>query len=216
MNREEQMLTTDTSAELIELTSGDECRFCRVADREAIVQASETATAFPSLGALIEGWMLVAPRRHVVSTADLADAEWRDLAKLADAISIAMRAAYGPVVMFEHGASGSNRTAGCGVDHAHLHVVPWSGNLREQIAAVHSLPDFEWQPAGKRPTGVTNSDYIWISDDTGTWVTHSQVLPSQVVRQAISASLGLGWWDWKSDLRIQTAESTRRQLTERV
>lgn len=202
------MLTTYERADLEVLTTVGSCRFCDVAQREQLIRSSEHTSVFPSLGAFVDGWVLVVPREHVVATSELRDAQWRDLAEQLDVANSAVRDRFGSTVFFEHGAAGVNRTAGCGVDHAHLHVVPWVGNLRDQIAAVPGLEGFVWHRAGDRPQSRDTEDYIWISDATGAWITYATELPSQVVRQAMSRALGLEWWDWKSDYRLDRAAAT--------
>jgi ATP adenylyltransferase len=207
------MLNTYDRADLDLSTTDRGCRFCEVAHRERLVRSSEHSAVFPSLGAFIEGWLLVAPREHVVASSELPDDHWHDLDAQVRTANEAVRAEYGPTVFFEHGAAGTNRTAGCGVDHAHLHIVPWVGNLREQIAAVPGFGRFAWHPAGHRPISRTGEDYIWISDETGAWITYASELPSQVVRQAMSHALGLAWWDWKVDHRTDTAAATLDRLS---
>lgn len=194
-------------------TADGYCRFCEVTARETVITESEHATAFPSLGALVEGWVLVSPRDHVVALSELTDDRWHDTSNLAEDLNRRVRAVYGPTVMFEHGAAGTNRTAGCGVDHAHLHIVPWNGNLREEVAAVSTLPSFSWRPAAKRPQSRPGEDYIWLADRTGMWIAHAAEVPSQVVRQAVANALNLTWWDWKQDLCTGRADATHRRLS---
>ena len=40
-----------------------------------------------------------------------------------------------PVTMFEHGASHTGSIMGCGVDHAHVHLVPLDFNLAEEAVS---------------------------------------------------------------------------------
>lgn len=194
----------------LEVQSG--CRICDAPERERLVGQSRRSVAFPSLGAFVEGWVLVAPRSHVVALSELARDEWQDLSEMLETCNRQIKAAYGPTVLFEHGAAGTSRTAGCGVDHAHMHIVPWNGDLREEIARVPDLGEFTWRNAEGQPRGDGGMDYIWLCDASGTWITYAPELPSQVIRRAIARELGLSWWDWKSDLRRETAEATADRL----
>jgi ATP adenylyltransferase len=206
------MLTTIDHADMYLQSAGQGCRFCEIAQNERLVVESEHTTAFPSLGAFIEGWVLVAPRAHVVALSQLSGERWRDLDSVVDECVERIAGTYGPVVLFEHGAASAKRTAGCGVDHAHVHVVPWNGNLRNEIAAVPDLQHFTWHRAERRPAAAPGLDYIWLSDHTGTWITYAAELPSQVVRRAMSVALGLGWWEWKADLCVEAASATIERL----
>ncbi|MHA7293399.1 HIT family protein [Arthrobacter sp. HLT1-21] len=190
------------------------CRFCRLSKSETLVSESEYAFSMPSLGAMVEGWMLVSPRRHAFSIAELDVHEWEEFHSLASETRAKVEATYGPSVTFEHGASGEGRLAGCGINHAHLHIVPLAVDLRLLINEVsEAVGKYEWHRSSPRPRAAAELDYIHLSDRTGNWITHSPSLPSQVVRQAIARYLGLELWDWKSDLRESLALKTAARLS---
>lgn len=205
-------LSVDTAMDALSTSDAAFCRFCSAVSREEVLLSSERTNAFASVGAYIEGWTLVVPRTHVFALADLDTDEWRDFAALTGKVRARIEAVYGSTVMFEHGAAGSARTAGCGVDHAHLHILPWATDLRSEIARTPDLPGFEWDQAGTRPRGKSGQDYIWLSDSSGSWITHAPELPSQVVRRALANALAIDEWDWKADHRLAVLAATNSKL----
>lgn len=198
-------------AAAIDLSDGT-CRFCAARSCEAILARSETAIAFASWGAFIEGWTLVVPTEHTLALAELSNSAWFEFEGLAAEVRQKISAKFGDTVMFEHGAAGSGRHAGCGVDHAHLHIVPWTGDLRNAIHEAPEVSTFDWQESGPRPVGVPDHDYIWMSDGSGSWITHAPMLPSQVVRRALAHAAGLTVWDWKQDLHLDVVRATNFAL----
>jgi ATP adenylyltransferase len=195
------------------ITGGLPCRFCPNNGHDLVVLDQPGGFAIPSYGALVEGWLLLVSTRHIHALSELSEEEWSDFDCLREAAIARVENHYGPTVSFEHGAAGSGRMAGCGVDHAHMHIVPIQTDLRSAIAAIsHDVGTFAWQAAKCRPTNEGASDYIWLADATGTWITESQGLPSQVVRRAIANQLGEATWDWKLDHRMPLVEATARSL----
>ena len=85
---------------------------------------SRAFVALPTVGALVEGWLLVVPRIPALSFARLSPAQLSELGGFLDEIVPAIESAYGPVSVFEHGPAITNSSVGCGVDYAHLHLVP--------------------------------------------------------------------------------------------
>jgi ATP adenylyltransferase len=190
-----------------------ECRYCDLKQHEPLVLESNAGHVVPSLGALVEGWLLVFPKRHVLALSDLSTEEWAEFRTLIGLARSSSEREFGQTVLFEHGSAGAGRTAACGVNHAHMHVVPLKIDLRAAIAECSSdIGAFEWSRVIDRPVSVLEQDYIYVSDDTGQWVARSAWLPGQVVRRAIARFLDLQVWDWKVDAHLDLVESTRRKL----
>lgn len=186
------------------------CRYCELDRLEAPIAHSAAGFAVPSIGAMVEGWSIVFPRRHVLSLAQLDDHDWSAFDDLVQVVRDNVERYYGKAVLFEHGSAGSGRPAACGVDHAHLHVVPLDLPLRELITAV--LESGSWARVDTRVPPVVGMDYIYVDDASGRWVAYQPWLPSQVARQAVAAYLGLSDWDWKASPNLHLVEATRRAL----
>lgn len=177
---------------------------------------SRNFVAVPSLGSLVEGWLLLLPRRHFISmgvlTPDLLD-EFRAF-KLS--VAAHLRSAYGDICAFEHGPCAPGRPVGCGVDHAHVHMVPLRFNLVE--AAIAHSPDVSWQPASWSDCVVASerqSDYLFVEQPLG--VGMMAVAPqfgSQVLRKVIACRIGRpDEFNWRTHRQDSNIEKTIGRLS---
>jgi ATP adenylyltransferase len=192
------------------------CRFCGDNLREVPLFDDDGGIVLPSVGAMIEGWLIAFPTRHVLSLAELSDIEWSAFDILLRSARKRVEQMWGSTVMFEHGSAGVGRLAACGVDHAHMHIVPIQLDLRGAIAACSDeVGNYSWTPVFERVERVVEQDYIFVSDRTGNWVARSDNLPGQVVRRAIAKWFDYSDWDWKVNARMHVVEATRQKLTGR-
>ena len=86
---------------------------------------TEHFAVIPSLGSIVEGWLLIIPKEHYLSYGYIeSQALLDELKKLIDYVGGIVKQVYGDYVIFENGAYCSNKLVGCGVDYAHIHIVP--------------------------------------------------------------------------------------------
>ena len=81
---------------------------------------------------------MIIPKTHHLSMREYYSN--KEFIELLDQVAVRVRAEYGSLIMFEHGASSENSPTGCGVDHAHFHIVP-SQPISNELAA----SDLEWE-----------------------------------------------------------------------
>ena len=122
----------------------------------------------PSLGALVEGWLLILPRRHVLSMGALSTRLQAEADELEGSTRSLLKARYGSrIVAFEHGPSAAKHGTGCGVDHAHLHVLPLNCDLLSY--ARRFVPtDLEWEPCdwgGRSDAYRKGLDYLYLRQE---------------------------------------------------
>ncbi len=101
----------------------DDCLFCRIAAGEVpahMVLEDEDTVAFLDARPVFKGHVLVAPRRHYVTLADLPVAGVGPLFERVRLISTAVPAALGAQGTFV----ALNNTVSQSVPHLHVHVVP--------------------------------------------------------------------------------------------
>jgi ATP adenylyltransferase len=125
------------------------CVFCEeaagnlVENESLLVHEGQTAVAILNKYPYSSGHLMVAPRRHVGSLAELTDEEALEIHRLSVAGVDVLGRAYGPGG-FNLGWN-LGYVAGAGIaDHVHLHVVPrWSGdtNFMPVLADVKVLPE---------------------------------------------------------------------------
>ncbi|MFI1399523.1 TIR domain-containing protein [Streptomyces sp. NPDC020681] len=81
--------------------------------------------AVADVAPLTGGHVLIVPQEHVLSMADLQRAALADLEMLRRRVTGIIRESYASdVVAFEHGLCDPSLSSACGIDHAHLHVMP--------------------------------------------------------------------------------------------
>jgi diadenosine tetraphosphate (Ap4A) HIT family hydrolase len=170
----------------------------------------------PSRGSLVEGWLLVIPRDHTLSSVQLDVGRRVDLHDCVTLSRSALRDAYGPdvsIATFEHGAAVSRSIVGCGIDHVHLHVVPLSFDLAD-AARRHPLGTSltwaslrDWDAFYAQP--VSTGPYVAVRVGDGSlWVGTGPIV-SQFFRRVIADTVGkTDRYDWKADDGLANVEGT--------
>lgn len=154
---------------------------------------SRNFVALPSLGSLVEGWLLLVPKKHFISMGALPEELVTEMEDMKAKITAHVGNEYGEACVFEHGPAFASRKVGCSVDHAHLHIVPFAINLAE--AARPFMPhDSEWSKASWsecREAHRTERDYLYFEQPLGygNISTHAD-FGSQVFRRAIASQIG--------------------------
>lgn len=110
---------------------------------------------------------------------------------------------------------------GCSVDHAHLHVVPTSALIRDEVDALDASCTISgwrkvkaiWEAEQEHAAG---RDYLYLYDSDGSqWVAWTPDAPSQLFRRAIAHSIRQPIWDWKADPQSRLVAATRECLLPR-
>lgn len=204
------------TGDLLHRLIGDSASYSR-----QVVDVDERLVLMPSVGALVEGHVLLCPREHLRSLAEVEDRSRllqsvdhvrRELRNVADA----------PIQGFEHGNASSGEKVACTVEHAHLHMFPGRPDLWPLVRDV-----VEWidMPDMAQIADFTHGrEYVAYLSDAGQWrVTmgsEDRRLPSQWFRQVLATAIGHpGMWNWRENPNAQlTAASLRmaRGVAERL
>jgi len=152
--------------------------------------------AVPSIGALVPGWTLIVPRRPLRNLSLASPDEHRELLNIVDEIAGPLRSHGNEVYCFEHGSRAAGSLTGCGVDQAHLHVVPLGFDLT--AAAVRRAGGaVDWRdsrtmrsPFGELPQ---HGEYVvvWRTSDRFTMIGSVPYPVSQLLRRVIAVELGI-------------------------
>jgi ATP adenylyltransferase len=172
--------------------------------------------ALVSLGALVEGWMLLVPNEHLLSLGAAPSRLIPELQAIKETVCKRLERIYGPICAFEHGPGKERRNVGCGVDHAHLHLVPIAFDLA--TAAAPYLPrNSRWETADQaecQAAARDGDDYIYIEQpiNRGRILRH-QDIGSQILRRAIAAHFGVSDdFNWRTHPQIENVNRTIRAL----
>lgn len=177
---------------------------------------SRNFVAFPSLGALIEGWLLLLPKHHYVSIGAMPASLLAEFKEFKSSVNSILSNCYGPICGFEHGPSSPGRAVGCGVDHAHFHLVPFEADLSKLASPLLPL-GATWRDSELEGCQAANSqgvDYLFVEQPIGRGqiATHSQ-FGSQLFRRAIAGALGVPeQYNWRQHKQLATIATTILRL----
>lgn len=166
----------------------------------------------PSLGALVEGWLLLVPKKHFICMGALPETVAAEMQEMKRVVCSLLQKHYGKVCAFEHGPSRPNCRVGCGVDHAHLHFVPIGFDLASAVGPF--LPQsVHWSEAGLREcqTAFTQGeDYLYLEQpiDTGRIAVYKG-FGSQLFRRAIATQIGASnQFNWRQYPQFSNVTAT--------
>jgi ATP adenylyltransferase len=197
---------------------------CQLCDRDSKLFwnmplfESPNFLVLPSLGALVEGWLLLLPKEHFLTFGSLPEALIPEMQDLKNMAVDCVDQHYGRVSVFEHGPSATAKRVGCGVDHAHLHIVPTDCDLIR--AASPFLPaNLSWANADLdtcRHAHAAGDDYLYVEQPIGSGklISHCD-LGSQIFRRAIASHLGIPEkFSWRENAQLENIERTITTIRE--
>jgi len=167
--------------------------------RTRLLRETANFAVMPSIGQIVEGYLLLLPKAHVLSIAQVPRQDDRELVSLYAETKEVLRNAYSTSIVFEHGAAGPALRAGCCVDHAHLHFVPvnvdLSPDLREAFPEFRISSLLEIRALFEKPR-----EYLYFeTNDDRKYVYAVHDIPPQYLRRLVARKLGV---EDKSDWAI--------------
>ncbi len=198
-----------------ELCSELESRTSTKAWNEPVFE-SPNFVAVPSLGALIEGWVLLVPKRHFISFGAVPGSMLAEMNEFKAFLCSVLGQCYGTVSAFEHGPSAAYRAVGCGVDHAHLHLVPLLFDLLAEVSPFLSS-GVTWASGGIEQCQDAygrGQDYLYLEQPIGSGriATHDK-FGSQLFRRAIATRIGVrDQYNWREYEQLPTVMATIQRV----
>lgn len=201
------------------------CRFCAIADGDyqytevdEPICSDGNYIAIASIGALVEGWTLIVPRKHQLSMRD--NYASKSLPSFINRLLPVLVREYGPLIAFEHGANAEGSITSCGTDHAHLHLVPYKDSLIQKMNV--SLQPWSQCYASKIEEVSSKQEYLFYYEVgiQSTWddpkgYLHILTKPiSQFFRHLLATDLGMSSEaDYKLHPHVETARLTRKTVS---
>lgn len=90
---------------------------------DTILRETSNVVVTPTLGSIIPNWLLVIPKRYAANAAFWADSEYLTPSAVVQDIVRSFGCDPEHTIWFEHGAIAPGSIVGCGVDHAHIHIL---------------------------------------------------------------------------------------------
>ena len=164
-----------------------------------IVAETDSFVAMPTIGQLFFGSLLVLPRTHIETSAKLEQKQKNELILFLNSLTKILQKIGNPVC-FEHGALACTG-GGCGVYHAHLHLVPLPRRIKPEVI----FPEFT-----ERSSDISVAlnqlnhcdEYLLFGDGTEFVYAPVEKLSfrpqSQFFRKRLADFFGLAEsWDWR-------------------
>jgi diadenosine tetraphosphate (Ap4A) HIT family hydrolase len=156
----------------------------------------------PTLSPLSAGHVLVLPYRHVSNLAALPPTARLELLSCAESVSKRIIESFGPTLyFFEHGVSASGMA--CGIDHAHLHILPLSTDSARlvELRIETDYPSNDYGGLGQVLSLANQSQpgaYLLHGPGLDSLrISFSDQIPSQYMRRMIAGIDQKVGWDWK-------------------
>lgn len=168
-----------------------------------------------SVGAIVEGHLLIIPKEHFLNMGQMPTKMMEKLYGLMSEWSNILSSIYNKkVIAFEHGTGISDEVSSASVIHAHTHLVPLEDGILDMIyqsnCSAYKLQNF----SELKNISETGSSYLFYQDVNSELYSVKGInLPSQFFRKLISDKYKLGEWNWRKDYKeinvlntIQTLE----------
>jgi len=174
-----------------------------------------TVAVLPTKGSMVSGWLLLIPRTKAASIQQLPPSARLELMRVRSLVETDLqRFGNDHLFWFEHGPGVVGSPLGCGVDQAHLHVIPLPFDLVG--ASARAEPAFTWSPVNATDPWCEikcEHDYLLVSNGTGTFLTYPAAGISQFFRKVIASELNRGIeWNYRVYPNADAARETVRRI----
>jgi len=189
-------------------------------DYNTPVLETNNFVVIPSLGSLVDGWLLIVPKAYYLNFSQLSTNLLEEVHDIVSHLTTRFLPLFESerFVLFEHGPADLFSTAGCGVDYAHLHWVPCDFDLRKGASDLLGL-DFTWNEIASidelNAKVLSQQDYLYLQDQEGRhFITCQSTVPSQTFRQVIAHYLHQPErYDWKQYSGVEHINSVYEKLS---
>src|SRR3569623_168662 len=161
----------------------------------------------PTLGSIVPNWVLAIPKRHAANAGRWGQDEDNSPLQIIEDIARSFGRDLTEVIWFEHGATEPQSIVGCGVDHAHIHILlepPFS--FERLCKEVRSETGVRWcfgRGDAYAALDSCQSYFVAGSGDQFLLAQSVETAGSQFFRRAIARIVGReAAWDYRSHPHI--------------
>lgn len=160
-----------------------------------VLHETEQFIVVPCLGALTDHYVLVVPKRHVLSVGWMTAEERLELRHTVDQVSRRLGNLSGSeVAVFEHGSLSFRDKGGACHDHAHIHVVATDRSVADFLDYVKAIVTLEpcdnWIESAAEMVNDAAISYLAIGDAASSFVGPATGAPSGFFRKSLMSWLG--------------------------
>jgi diadenosine tetraphosphate (Ap4A) HIT family hydrolase len=154
---------------------------------------------FPSISPLVSGHILLFPKIHVSNLAALSDSMLSQINVLGKMVQFHENIDR-KYFFFEHGVK--NDIGGCGITHAHLHILPLPSEISNQVI-IEIQKDFPSITHGNlgqiKDEARRSTAYLFYGIDLlDLTLSLAEEIPSQYIRKIIAEKINKSDWDWRN------------------
>jgi diadenosine tetraphosphate (Ap4A) HIT family hydrolase len=177
---------------------------------------SESFAVIPSVGPLVSGHVLLCPKQHFKSFAQIPTVLEDEFAFMKKRLSAILAEIYGQRIhYFEHGSAKRALQPMCTVEHAHIHFVPTDAPIWPTIQH-----QFEWRRIESNTADLSalvgDMEYIWYESPEGLSCIAKGIegtFESQYLRKIFANAVGLGeMWNWRDFPRTTMISDTYEDI----
>jgi len=191
--------------------------------RWRLIKETKHFIVTPTLGPIVDGYVIIWPKRHILSFKHLVEDELSELVTIVDSLCDTMKGKFNKeLVVFEHGQVEGCNEVGCGVNHAHIHIVAIDNTrLFFDMAQSTYITEKEYEKYYDfyQDGYFPNKDYMLISsiDFSETKIlSYGEIRVSQALRRILAECCGQsGNWNWREFMNIPSVISIANALGDR-
>lgn len=193
------------------------CPFCNFNKKllyNKIIEETDNFYIVPSLGSLVEGYILIVPKEHICCTSNISVDIIDEYNIIIEKYRNLFKEIYGryPIV-FEHGTLNTSERSASSVVHGHTHIVNHNYKNEKEILdklnmnKINSILDID-----------KNNNYIYYKSPNGTnYITYDFEPISQIMRLFIAKDLGIkDKYNWKLYRFDDNIKKTINKLKDKV
>lgn len=180
-----------------------------------VLLATSRFIAVCDVAPLVPGHVLLMPRQHIGSIGLMSPEDCTEMDSLRLKVAEVIRRNTGlPAIAFEHGLCDSNRRSECGIDHAHLHMLPNPGDLRSHLEENFDCREIDSLRSLPQAIGDRTEEYLLLVDYDGKHVYAEAEEPTrQFFRRAISIAVKNEHWNWHDQVILGDKMQARQTIT---
>lgn len=186
--------------------SKENCLFCKLlagkpVHKQASLYETQNFLVVPGSGAFIDGYLMILPKEHIMSCAELSIEARKEMDNVIQDIKLLLRAIYGKnVLVWENGSgTGGHGKPKTSIVHAHIHACPCSLDILQTT----KLTGITLTQINKDELANYSSDsYLFVINYDNKWYMccdKKLYIPRQYVRQliALEQNISNDLWDWR-------------------
>lgn len=177
------------------------CVFCKLdysLPENTIIEETTSFRIIPGTGALVEGYLLIVSKRHLLAMSDLSPAEQREYRYLIKKYRAKFKSIYNQFpIIFEHGSPDSkSHISANSVNHAHTHIMNHQFTNESRI-----LQKINLQPCNFLNLYVNARNYVfYLNPQNQTYISFDFPPTSQLMRRLIAEDLKIpSQYNWRQN-----------------